>query len=114
MSVVPTTLTGTVAVLPCAVAVTVMVRFEGSLAGLKVAVAMPVASVVAFVTTRPPELAENATVTPCTRLLLASRTNALIVAVFDPSEGICGKLVKTLTAFELPLVPELTATTVVP
>jgi pyrimidine deaminase RibD-like protein len=84
------------------------------LVGLRVAVATPLASVVACVTTRPPELAANATVTPCTRLLLVSRTNAVIVAVFDPSEGICGRLVKTLTAFEFPLVPELTATTVVP
>jgi hypothetical protein len=34
--------------------------------------------------------------TPATRLLLASRTSAVIVAFCEPSEGICGWLVMTL------------------
>ena len=40
-----------------------------------------------------PDVAANATVAPCTVLLFASRTVAVMVAGFDASEGICTALV---------------------
>lgn len=51
------------------------------------------APVVPCVTVRPPESEVNATVAPWTKLLLASSTSAVIVAVWSPFEGICGWLV---------------------
>jgi hypothetical protein len=54
----------------------------------KVALAAPVASVVACVTARPPEVAANATVTPDIRLLFASRARTVMVAVVEPSDRI--------------------------
>jgi hypothetical protein len=76
----------------------VIVRRVGSPAVDKVAVAEPLASVVPFATAIPPELAVNVTGTWDTRLLLTSRTNAVIVALADPSDGIVGTLLTTLIA----------------
>jgi hypothetical protein len=81
-----TTCTWAVAVKVPAVAVTVMVLTVESPAVDNVALAAPVASVVACVTARPPEVAENATVTPGIRLLVASRARTVMVAVVEPSE----------------------------
>ena len=61
-------------------AVTVMMRLVGSLAALSVAVAAPLASVVPLTTVRPPDV--DLKVNGCfpdTKLLLASRTSAVIV-----------------------------------
>ncbi len=105
---VPVTLTGTVTLLLPAVAVTVIVRSVGSPAALKVAVAAPVASVVAWVTARPPEVAAKPTVTPETNWFWALRTNAVMVALLLPSEGICGALVTTVIVCAA--VPTVTVT----
>ena len=91
---VPMTLTGIVAVVLPTLAVTVIVRLVGSPASVSVAVAAPFASVTPpLVTVSPPDVEVNCTVAPLTKLLLASRTSAVIVAGFEPSEGICGELV---------------------
>jgi hypothetical protein len=55
--------------------------------------ALPLASVVACVTANAPDDAVNATVTPGTTLLLEFFTSAVIVAVCEPSDAICGRLV---------------------
>jgi hypothetical protein len=91
--VVPTTGMMIFAVLGPTVAVTVMLRLVGSPAAESDAVAVPVASVVPWVTVRPPEVAAKVTGTPVTKLLLAFLTRTLIVADFELSDGICGRLV---------------------
>jgi hypothetical protein len=115
------TATGTVAVLLPAVAVTVMVRLAGSPAALKVAVAAPFALVVAWVTVKPPEVAEKLTATPDTNWFCALRTSAVMVADLLLSDGICGTLVITLmvcwvfatVTVVLPDIPPLVAVTVI-
>jgi hypothetical protein len=76
-----------------AFAVTVIERELGSFGVVSTAVAAPVVSVTPCVTAKPPESAVNATVTPETKLLLASRTNAVMVAGAELSDGSCGALV---------------------
>jgi hypothetical protein len=83
-----------VALLEPEVAVTVIVRFWELVPALNVAIAVPVASVVACVTVSAPEFAVKLTVAPGTTLLFASTSNALMVAGEAPAaEGICGTLV---------------------
>jgi hypothetical protein len=60
-------------------------------------VAAPVASVVPCVTVKIPEVAEKSTAAPLTARLLASRTRAVMVAALELSDGICGRLVSTVT-----------------
>jgi hypothetical protein len=65
------------------------------------------ASVTALLTASPPDDAENVTVTPGRKLLLASRTNAVMVAFEEPLDGICGRLViadMAATVDEVPLL----------
>jgi hypothetical protein len=64
-----------------------MVRSVLSPAVTTVAVAVPLESVTPGDPDTPPDEAANATGTPSTRLLLASRTNAVRVALVDPSDG---------------------------
>jgi hypothetical protein len=66
----------------------VMVLMDESPAVERVAVAEPVASVVAWVTAMPPELAANVTTTPEIRLLAELRAKTVMVAGAEPSEGI--------------------------
>ncbi|MDP8984660.1 MAG: hypothetical protein M3N97_06370 [Pseudomonadota bacterium] len=68
-----------------------MTRLVGSWAELRVAVAMPLLLVVPWVTVNPPDVATKFTAVPDTNWLLAFRTNAVIVAAFEPSEGICAE-----------------------
>ena len=101
-----TTCTGTVATLPLAVAVTVIVRNDESPAVVSVASAEPEVSVVACVTATPPDVAVNVTGTPAIRLFVASRTNAVIVAELEPSDRMLGVLVVTVTTATVgPVVP---------
>jgi hypothetical protein len=81
------------ALLEPTVAVTVMFRLVGSPAAESIAIAAPDESVVAWVTVSPPDEAAKDTGTPLTKLLLALRTRTVIVAAFELSEGICGRLV---------------------
>ena len=78
--------------------VTVMLRFAGLFAVPKVAVATPLALVVAFVTAKlahsplgavKSQVAANCTATPGMTLLFESTTKAVIVAACEPSAGIC-------------------------
>jgi hypothetical protein len=69
VSVVPLTLTVFVAFTPPPLAVTVMVRLVGSPSVPSVAVAIPLEFVVAWVTTKTPELAVKITGTPLNALL---------------------------------------------
>ncbi len=64
VSVVPTTATGIVELLVPAVAVTVMIRFWELVPALRVAIAVPVASVVPWVIDSAPEVAWKLTGTP--------------------------------------------------
>jgi hypothetical protein len=82
-----TTWTCTVAVRPEAVAVTVMVLGVESPAVDRVAVAAPEELVVAVVTAMPPELAENDTSTPEIRLFDLLRARTVMVADWEPSDG---------------------------
>ena len=91
--VVPTTGMMIFALLAPTVAVTVILRLVGSPAAESVAMAAPVASVVACVTVMPPDVAAKPTVTPLTKLLLLLRTRTVMVAAFELSDGICGRLV---------------------
>jgi hypothetical protein len=59
------------------------------------------------VTARPPELALNTTGTPLRKLLFASRTKAVIVALAELLEGICGRLVTTEIAATVAAGPPL-------
>ena len=98
VSLLPLTARLTVWVRPPAVAVTVIVRLRGSLAVVSVAATEPLALVVLGEgDCRPPELVENSTGMPETKLLLASRVIAVIVAVSEPSEGSVGVLVVSVS-----------------
>ena len=78
-----------------AVALTVMVRRDESPAVDSVAIAAPEVFVVACVTATPPEDGTNETGTPAIKLFFESVTNAVIVAVWDPSDRIEVELVVT-------------------
>ena len=65
---------------------------------LNVAVSTPLSSVVdGCETTSAPEVAVNATDWPGTTLLVMSRTEAVIVALAEPSDGICGLEVSSVS-----------------
>jgi hypothetical protein len=102
-----TTCTLTVAVIPEAVAVTVMVLVVESPAVDRVAVADPLASVVPVTTAIPPESAENVTATPDIRSFDALRASTVMVAVAEPSEGM-------EVALEVAVSDEAVAVPVVP
>jgi hypothetical protein len=87
-----------VAVLPLALAVTVIVRRDESPAVDNVAIAAPAVVVVAVVTATPPEVAENVTGMPAIKLFDASRTKAVMVAVVEPSDKMDGELAVRVTA----------------
>jgi hypothetical protein len=74
-----------------------MVRSELSPAVTSVAVAAPLESVTAGEPETPPDDAVNVTGTPAISVLEVSRTNAVIVALADPSEGIVAVLVVAVT-----------------
>src|ERR1700728_1412540 len=95
---VPTTPTSIVADFVPAEAVTVIERSVGSPAVPSVAVPSPFVPVVAVVTARPPEVALKVTGTPVRKLLSASRTKAVMVALAELLEGIWGRLVVILIA----------------
>jgi hypothetical protein len=92
LSLVPMTLTVTVAFVEPANPVTVICRSLVSPPVLRLAEAVPVDPVVPFVTSIAPEDAVNVTGTPETTLLLESCTSAVMVAGVEPSDGICGEL----------------------
>jgi hypothetical protein len=101
---VPTTFTVTEPVAVPLVALIVIARFVGSPAVLSVAFSKPLASVVAGCeTASAPELDMNCTDWPSSTLLLASRTSAVIVALADPSDGICGLEVSSVSVAADPL-----------
>jgi hypothetical protein len=83
--------------------------------------AAPLVSVVAWVTVKPPEVAEKVTVTPGTNWFCALRTSAVMVADLLLSDGICGALVITLmvcwvfatVTVVLPDIPPLVAVMVI-
>ncbi len=83
-----TTCTLTIAASDPAVTVTTTVRSVESPAVIRVAVAVPVASVTAGEPWTPPELAAKVTGIPASSALLASRAYAVMVAFCEPSEGI--------------------------
>ncbi|MGP8112919.1 MAG: hypothetical protein ACLQFT_10940 [Steroidobacteraceae bacterium] len=58
-------------------------------------------------TAKPPDVELKTTGIPVRKLLLASRTKAVIVALVEPLEGISGKLVSNVTAATLAVVPLL-------
>jgi hypothetical protein len=83
--------------------------------------AAPLVPVVAWVTVKPPEVAEKVTVTPDTNWFCALRTSAVMVADLLLSDGICGALVITLmvcwvfatVTVVLPDIPPLVAVTLI-
>ena len=60
---------------------------------------------VALVTATPPELAVKVTGMPAIRLLVASRTSAVIVALLEPSDRMVGALVVTVMAAMVGVLP---------
>jgi hypothetical protein len=104
---VPTTPIGTDADIVPAVAVTVMVRLLGSPAVFSIAVAWPLALVTAVVTASPPDVELKTTGIPVRKLLSASRTKAVIVALAELLDGIWGRLVTTEIAATVAVVPLL-------
>src|SRR5438105_573888 len=102
-----TTGTSSVACLPPVVAVTVIVLTVESPAVDSVAVAAPLSSVVAGDPAMPPEVAVKATVTLGIKLLLASRTSAVMVALVDPSVGMLGTSLVSVTDATATVEPPL-------
>ena len=101
-----TTCTATVDWSVPAVAVTLIVRSELSPAVTKVATAAPEASVVAGEPETPPEEAVKTTGMPDNKVLFPSRTNAVIVTLAEPSDGIVGELdVEEIAAAAAPPPP---------
>jgi hypothetical protein len=102
------TVTSTVPDTPSVLAVTVILVPVAAEPALKVAVASPLASVVAWVMANWPALAVNFTVAPVTRLLPASFAVTLITALVLPSAAISVALEVTVTAATVgPVVPPL-------
>jgi hypothetical protein len=94
------------------VAVTVMIRIEGSPAMLRVATAAPVASVVALVTATPPESAAKVTTTPEIKLFVELRARTVMVADAEPSDGMdvalevaVSEAALTVVVVPVPVVP---------
>jgi phenylpyruvate tautomerase PptA (4-oxalocrotonate tautomerase family) len=77
------------------VAVTVIVDPGVALPDTRVAVAVPVASVVPCVTVMLPALAAKVTTAPLTAALLASFATTVIVAEVEPSDGMLAALEET-------------------
>ena len=76
---------------------TVMERLVGSPAALIFAAAWPAAVLVPVTMERPPDEEVNATGIPAMKRLLASRTNAVMSAFSELSEGIVGVLLTSVS-----------------
>jgi hypothetical protein len=96
------------------VAVTVMVEPGVAEPVESVAVALPVVSVVPWVTAIVPELAVNEIATPGIAVFVPSRARAVIVAEAEPSAGIVAALVDTEIVVSVPLPVVLVELLVVP
>lgn len=90
---------------------TVIVRIVESPPVVRVAVAVPDASVVPLTTCKAPELAVKVTGTPDRALLAASRAKAEMVAVVDPSERMYGVLLVSTNEATVVVEAEELATT---